>query len=328
MIIAHFILYAIPVFVAMSFPKSMHIFFNYTYIGILFCLTQLFDNLYCLQLTSTFFLNGGDIAYSALLFTAIILLISHPEPKVVRVLIYVIVIISLFLFFFFLFISYIMESSNVINYMGIPGEFWSLSYISLLYSFFLFSSEILFQLFLLKKILPRLKRQWTIILVIVGIYYGVLILDGVLFPLGTNILNPGTHFSVEFGILAKIIFGGGFGFCLVVFLVLFPEKLSVFISVDFSFRRYLLPPKKKSLLEKLHKAEQDISELTKILPICAKCKKVRDDTGYWNQVEEYFTTHSDLLFSHGLCPECAKISFAEFDDFAPSNTEETKSTEN
>jgi len=313
LIVAHLILYAIPVFVAMSFQKSMQVYFYYTYLGVLFCLTQLLDNTYSLQLTSQISLNGGDIAYCALQFTAIILLISQPEPKVVRVLIYVILIISLFLFLFFLFVSYITESSGVINYLGIPGEFWSLSYTSILYSFVLFSGEILLEVFLLKKILSFLKRQWAIILVIAIIYYGVLILDGILFPLGTNILNPGTHFSVAYGILAKVIFGGGFSFFLIMFLIFFPQKLSAFISVDFTFRNYLLPPKKRDLVEKLHKAERDISELTKILPICAKCKKVRDDTGYWKQVEEYFTTHAEMMFSHGLCPDCAQKSFEEID---------------
>ena len=40
------------------------------------------------------------------------------------------------------------------------------------------------------------------------------------------------------------------------------------------------------------------------MPICASCKKIRDDKGYWNQIEGYIETHSDASFSHGLCPEC------------------------
>lgn len=47
-----------------------------------------------------------------------------------------------------------------------------------------------------------------------------------------------------------------------------------------------------------------IKELHGILPICADCKKIRDDEGYWTAVEEYFTKHGDVLFSHGLCPSC------------------------
>ena len=43
-----------------------------------------------------------------------------------------------------------------------------------------------------------------------------------------------------------------------------------------------------------------------MLPICASCKKVRDDKGYWNQIEVYIRERSDAEFSHGLCPDCAQ----------------------
>jgi hypothetical protein len=41
-----------------------------------------------------------------------------------------------------------------------------------------------------------------------------------------------------------------------------------------------------------------------LLPICATCKKIRDDQGYWSQVELYISQHSDAEFTHGICPEC------------------------
>ncbi len=56
--------------------------------------------------------------------------------------------------------------------------------------------------------------------------------------------------------------------------------------------------------EKLQKSLDDVKQLSGILPICAKCKKIRDDKGYWEQVEDYIGSHSDALFSHGLCPNC------------------------
>ncbi len=49
-----------------------------------------------------------------------------------------------------------------------------------------------------------------------------------------------------------------------------------------------------------------IKTLSGLLPICASCKKIRDDKGYWKQIESYITEHSDALFSHGICPDCAK----------------------
>ncbi len=46
--------------------------------------------------------------------------------------------------------------------------------------------------------------------------------------------------------------------------------------------------------------------LSELLSICANCKKVRDDKGYWNQIEAYIQDHSEAEFSHGICPICAK----------------------
>jgi AmiR/NasT family two-component response regulator len=54
-----------------------------------------------------------------------------------------------------------------------------------------------------------------------------------------------------------------------------------------------------------------VRTLSGLLPICASCKKIRDDEGYWTQLEAYIQEHSDVLFSHGLCPECAKKLYPE-----------------
>ncbi len=59
----------------------------------------------------------------------------------------------------------------------------------------------------------------------------------------------------------------------------------------------------KQVLE-LRRALEHIKTLQGILPICSYCKKIRDDDGYWNQVEAYITEHSEVQFSHGICPQC------------------------
>jgi hypothetical protein len=56
----------------------------------------------------------------------------------------------------------------------------------------------------------------------------------------------------------------------------------------------------------LENALKQIKTLRGLLPICANCKKVRDDSGYWKQIESYIHEHSDAKFSHGICPDCAK----------------------
>jgi two-component system cell cycle response regulator len=58
-------------------------------------------------------------------------------------------------------------------------------------------------------------------------------------------------------------------------------------------------------------ALEEIKTLKGILPICAYCKKIRDDSGYWNQLEAYIRQHSDANFSHGICPDCMKEQLAK-----------------
>ena len=71
----------------------------------------------------------------------------------------------------------------------------------------------------------------------------------------------------------------------------------------------LLNEKKQALQKEkreLENAMENIKTLTGLLPICATCKKIRDDQGYWNQLETYLSEHSGVSFSHGICPECQK----------------------
>jgi len=63
--------------------------------------------------------------------------------------------------------------------------------------------------------------------------------------------------------------------------------------------------------KKLEEALAKVKTLSGLLPICASCKKIRDDKGYWNQIEGYIRDHSEAQFSHGICPECAKKLYPE-----------------
>ncbi|MBU1568138.1 MAG: AAA family ATPase [Proteobacteria bacterium] len=73
-----------------------------------------------------------------------------------------------------------------------------------------------------------------------------------------------------------------------------------------------------SELEKNNKALQDalaeVKQLTGLLPICAWCKQIRDDRGYWHGVEMYIAEHSSAEFSHGICPECEKKEYEKLDN--------------
>ena len=73
-----------------------------------------------------------------------------------------------------------------------------------------------------------------------------------------------------------------------------------------------------ALISKLHNALAEIKTLKGFLPICVSCKKIRDDQGYWNQLEAYISAHSDAILTHGVCPQCAEDYRAQIRRFKES----------
>jgi hypothetical protein len=71
---------------------------------------------------------------------------------------------------------------------------------------------------------------------------------------------------------------------------------------------------RERLILQLQEALAQVKTLRGLLPICASCKKVRDDRGYWSQIETYIGHHSEAEFTHGICPECAKKLYPEYSE--------------
>ncbi|MBW2410658.1 MAG: PAS domain S-box protein [Deltaproteobacteria bacterium] len=80
-------------------------------------------------------------------------------------------------------------------------------------------------------------------------------------------------------------------------------RMASFIDIT---KRKEIEEDREKLINKLQNALNKIKTLSGIIPICASCKKIRDDKGYWNQLENYINEHSEAHFSHGICPECAE----------------------
>jgi hypothetical protein len=66
------------------------------------------------------------------------------------------------------------------------------------------------------------------------------------------------------------------------------------------------------LVGELKEALAKVKTLTGLLPICSSCKKIRDDKGYWTQVEVYVRDHSEADFTHSICPDCASKLYPDF----------------
>lgn len=71
---------------------------------------------------------------------------------------------------------------------------------------------------------------------------------------------------------------------------------------------------RQRLINELQQALSEVKTLSGLLPICANCKKIRDDKGYWNQIESYLHKHSEAKFSHGMCPDCLKQLYPDIYD--------------
>jgi PAS domain S-box-containing protein len=81
--------------------------------------------------------------------------------------------------------------------------------------------------------------------------------------------------------------------------------------IDISERKRAEEEREKVISE-LKIALGQIKTLTGLLPICAGCKKIRNDSGYWEQVEQFLSEHTEVTFTHGMCPECLEKTIGEF----------------
>jgi len=97
----------------------------------------------------------------------------------------------------------------------------------------------------------------------------------------------------------------------------FIDLVTLGISVSFFLGVLLIKPifiSRNLLIHQLEDALTQVKTLKGMIPICASCKKIRDDDGYWQQVEQYISSHSSAEFSHCLCPECLQKLYPEFCD--------------
>jgi len=86
-------------------------------------------------------------------------------------------------------------------------------------------------------------------------------------------------------------------------------------KIDAQIRAFEAEKALTKMLEKeVEEQTSHINQLSGLLPICASCKNIRDDQGYWQQVEEYIGEHSDAVFSHSVCPDCIKKLYPELAD--------------
>ena len=90
------------------------------------------------------------------------------------------------------------------------------------------------------------------------------------------------------------------------------EERELHANIEIAIYKHQMEKKVKKLILELQDALTKVKILNGLLPICASCKKIRDDEGYWTQVEEYIEKNSQATFTHGVCPECMKKLYPQY----------------
>ncbi len=83
-------------------------------------------------------------------------------------------------------------------------------------------------------------------------------------------------------------------------------------TIEIALVKYQAAKERENLIGQLEKALTEVKRLSGLLPICASCKKIRDENNRWQPIEHYIHTHSEADFSHGICPECAQTLYPDF----------------
>ncbi len=89
------------------------------------------------------------------------------------------------------------------------------------------------------------------------------------------------------------------------------NEFNLLINVNDITSQKIVEKEKETVIRELQEALAKVNKLGGMLPICASCKKIRDDKGYWQQIESYIRDHSEAEFSHSICPECSRKLYPE-----------------
>ncbi|MBP7146921.1 MAG: response regulator [Acidobacteria bacterium] len=82
-------------------------------------------------------------------------------------------------------------------------------------------------------------------------------------------------------------------------------------AIRYALERRKLTVEREQLIVQLQEALAQVKRLTGLLPICIACKRVRDDQGYWKQIETFVQDHSEASFTHGICPQCGRDLYGD-----------------
>jgi hypothetical protein len=170
------------------------------------------------------------------------------------------------------------------------------------------------------KNIPLICILLSAIILAIGMAIPLGVATGVLYVavILLSLWEPRKGFTLQMAILCSILTIAGFFLAPPggeLWKVLCNRALALYaiwVTAFLTLQRKRLEEEREQAVRKREKALEDVKILRGFLPICASCKKIRDDKGYWNQIEAYIHDHSEADFSHGICPDCVRKLYPEY----------------
>jgi hypothetical protein len=156
---------------------------------------------------------------------------------------------------------------------------------------------------------PRTGRSWSFSLTKHLMRFGVdtAVLTATAVIVALSVLITSTALSLFQGYIDFL----GICICIAAPLLIFPLPARLFFSMFLKLQKTEEDLRTRNL--ELEKALDEVKTLSGFLPICCSCKNIRDDEGYWNDIEEYISDHSDLQLTHSICPKCVEHLYPELE---------------
>ncbi|QEE14403.2 ATP-binding protein [Promethearchaeum syntrophicum] len=242
--------------------KSIRLSFFYIFTGMLFTFSNILGAMYSISLPNGILLSGGSIAYCALIMNVLLIVITERNPRIIRYIIFFDVILSIFFFVFYKFLVYLIENEFVVSIFEFSSSIFSTTSLIVIVGAVLFIIELLFMVFAFEFVKKKIKNTLAISVIYIAIYILLLIFDGFVFPLIAFPLEPSLQELMSHGTIGKLLLGTGFSIPIIIFMVIFREKIVKYYNQPLSVGEILLLPRKK-LIDELErqKTAREASEL-------------------------------------------------------------------
>ena len=259
------ILFALAVLAYAGFPimlayvrSPMRLVFLYVYIGMVHVLGGFMGAVVSLPVASDITISGGSLAYGAFMMTTVVLLVVGQELQVLRNVIKLVVVTNAVKFAIFSLTRAALEAPGHISPFDTSPEVFSVSLRVIAAGGLLIILELLFLVWVLERVKTRVQEPLALSLPLIGLFIGILCLDGVLFPLLALPVDATLGSVIATGVKAKLVLACAFSVPLTIFLLLFRKSVAQYEATPFRLTELFVAPREE-LVEEIGRQKKELA---------------------------------------------------------------------